>query len=258
MPPVSRRCAADVLPGHRRLRARLWSARAPACGRSGPGWTFGSPALPVPVLAGTVSGDAGRHRVAFVGRRWRPGRLADLRCRSWARCSPARAGSGTAGPGGDRPGGRGWHRCRSHGCGYRWACWGWRAGRMVTAEALVDGLWGEESSPGREQNLHALVYQLRRRLAALNPERATRGAAGKGRARLPAGPRSRGAGRGRVPRPGSPGSGGGAGRGHRRGAGAVRTGAGGVAGGGAGGCGAVVCAAGRGGGPARGAAACRS
>jgi DNA-binding SARP family transcriptional activator len=39
-------------------------------------------------------------------------------------------------------------------------------GRMVTAEALVDGVWGEEWSPGREQNLHALVYQLRRRLAA--------------------------------------------------------------------------------------------
>ena len=43
------------------------------------------------------------------------------------------------------------------------------AGRMVTAEALVDGLWGEEWSPGRERNLHALVYQLRRRLAGLEP-----------------------------------------------------------------------------------------
>ncbi len=42
-------------------------------------------------------------------------------------------------------------------------------GRMVTAEALVDGLWGEEWSPGREKNLHALVYQLRRRLAGLEP-----------------------------------------------------------------------------------------
>jgi predicted ATPase/class 3 adenylate cyclase len=49
-------------------------------------------------------------------------------------------------------------------------------GRLVTAEALVDGLWGEEWSPGRERNLHALVYQLRRRLAALEP--------GKGGARL--------------------------------------------------------------------------
>ena len=42
-------------------------------------------------------------------------------------------------------------------------------GRLVTAEALVDGLWGEEWSPGREKNLHALVYQLRRRLAAAEP-----------------------------------------------------------------------------------------
>ena len=49
-------------------------------------------------------------------------------------------------------------------------------GRVVTAEALVDGLWGEEWSPGRERNLHTLVYQLRRRLAALEP--------GKGGARL--------------------------------------------------------------------------
>ena len=49
-------------------------------------------------------------------------------------------------------------------------------GRVVTAEALVDGLWGEEWSPGRERNLHALVYQLRRRLTALEP--------GKGGARL--------------------------------------------------------------------------
>jgi DNA-binding SARP family transcriptional activator len=43
------------------------------------------------------------------------------------------------------------------------------AGRVVSAEALVDGVWGEEWSPGREKNLHALVYQLRRRLAALEP-----------------------------------------------------------------------------------------
>ena len=47
-------------------------------------------------------------------------------------------------------------------------------GRVVTAEALVDGLWGEEWSPEREKNLHALVYQLRRRLAALEPEGAVR------------------------------------------------------------------------------------
>ena len=31
------------------------------------------------------------------------------------------------------------------------------AGRVVSAEALVDGVWGEEWSPRREQNLHALV-----------------------------------------------------------------------------------------------------
>jgi DNA-binding SARP family transcriptional activator len=44
---------------------------------------------------------------------------------------------------------------------------GMAAGRAVSTEALVDGVWGEEWSPGREKNLHALVYQLRRRLAAL-------------------------------------------------------------------------------------------
>src|SRR5580704_19318126 len=49
-------------------------------------------------------------------------------------------------------------------------------GRVVTAEALVDGMWGEDWSPTRERNLHALVYQLRRRLGALEP--------GKGGARL--------------------------------------------------------------------------
>ena len=44
-------------------------------------------------------------------------------------------------------------------------------GRVVTAEALVDGLWEEEWSRGRERNLHALVYQLRRRLATLDPDK---------------------------------------------------------------------------------------
>ena len=44
-------------------------------------------------------------------------------------------------------------------------------GRVVTAEALVDGLWEEEWSRGRERNLHALVYQLRRRLATLEPDK---------------------------------------------------------------------------------------
>jgi Transcriptional regulatory protein, C terminal/Bacterial transcriptional activator domain len=54
-------------------------------------------------------------------------------------------------------------------------------GRVVSAEALVDGVWGEEWSPGREKNLHTLVYQLRRRLAALEPgggARLTRAGAG--------------------------------------------------------------------------------
>jgi DNA-binding SARP family transcriptional activator/tetratricopeptide (TPR) repeat protein len=43
------------------------------------------------------------------------------------------------------------------------------AGRVVSAQVLVDGVWGEEWSPRREQNLHTLVYQLRRRLAAVEP-----------------------------------------------------------------------------------------
>ncbi len=42
-------------------------------------------------------------------------------------------------------------------------------GRVVTVEALVDGVWGEGWAPGRQKNLHTLVYQLRRRLAALEP-----------------------------------------------------------------------------------------
>jgi DNA-binding SARP family transcriptional activator/Tfp pilus assembly protein PilF len=43
------------------------------------------------------------------------------------------------------------------------------AGRVVGAEALVEGVWGEEWSPGREKNLHTLIYQLRRRLAQVEP-----------------------------------------------------------------------------------------
>jgi DNA-binding SARP family transcriptional activator len=38
------------------------------------------------------------------------------------------------------------------------------AGRVVSAGALVEGLWGEEWSPGRELNLHGQVSALRRRL----------------------------------------------------------------------------------------------
>src|SRR6516164_9188902 len=49
-------------------------------------------------------------------------------------------------------------------------------GRVVTAEALVNGVWGEDWSPAREKNLHALVYQLRRRLEQAEP--------GRGRGRL--------------------------------------------------------------------------
>ena len=50
---------------------------------------------------------------------------------------------------------------------------GMAGGWMVSAEALVAGLWGEEWSPGREKNLHALVYQLRRRLAGLEADKRT-------------------------------------------------------------------------------------
>src|SRR6516165_8048775 len=91
-------------------------------------------------------------------------------------------------------------------------------GRVVSAEALVDGVWGEDWSPGREKNLHALVYQLRRRLTALEP--------------------------GAEP-----------GRGYCGSAGAVCSGAWVVAGTRAGGCGGLVHAAGWGGGAAGGGAA---
>ena len=43
------------------------------------------------------------------------------------------------------------------------------AGRIVTAESLVDGLWGEEWSPSREKNLHSQVSALRRRLEQAEP-----------------------------------------------------------------------------------------
>jgi DNA-binding SARP family transcriptional activator len=43
------------------------------------------------------------------------------------------------------------------------------AGQVVTAESLVDGLWGEEWSPGREKNLHSQVSALRRRLEQAEP-----------------------------------------------------------------------------------------
>src|SRR6266550_2228769 len=43
------------------------------------------------------------------------------------------------------------------------------AGRVVTAESLVDGLWGEEWSPSREKNLHSQMSALRRRLEQVAP-----------------------------------------------------------------------------------------
>lgn len=43
------------------------------------------------------------------------------------------------------------------------------AGRVVSSEALVEGLWGEEWSPGRELNLHSQVSGLRRRLEQVEP-----------------------------------------------------------------------------------------
>jgi DNA-binding SARP family transcriptional activator len=42
-------------------------------------------------------------------------------------------------------------------------------GRAVSADALVDGLWGEEWSRERERNLHSQVSALRRRLAEADP-----------------------------------------------------------------------------------------
>jgi DNA-binding SARP family transcriptional activator len=122
-------------------------------------------------------------------------------------------------------------------------------GRMVTAEALVDGLWGEEWSPARERNLHVLVYQLRRRLAALEPvqggARLARAGAGY-RLVLDPGELDRDVFRDLAERGREAARKGGRGRGSR----AVRAGAGVVAGGGAGGRGPLVLAAGRGGGAA--------
>jgi|SRR5271165_2974340 len=46
-------------------------------------------------------------------------------------------------------------------------------GRVVSDEALVDGLWGEEWSRERERNLHSHVSAMRRLLAAAEPGRPT-------------------------------------------------------------------------------------
>jgi DNA-binding SARP family transcriptional activator len=47
------------------------------------------------------------------------------------------------------------------------------ANRVVSEPALIDGLWRDEMARPREGNLHAQIYQLRRRLAAMEPHRAT-------------------------------------------------------------------------------------
>ncbi len=43
------------------------------------------------------------------------------------------------------------------------------ANRVVPTSVLISGLWEEDPSPQRERNLHAQVYQLRRRLAEAEP-----------------------------------------------------------------------------------------
>jgi len=45
------------------------------------------------------------------------------------------------------------------------------ANRVISESALIDGLWRDEMARPRESNLHAQVYQLRRRLAAMEPGR---------------------------------------------------------------------------------------
>ena len=46
-----------------------------------------------------------------------------------------------------------------------------RPGRVVPVATLIDGLWQEEPTRTRELNLHARVFQLRKRLAVLEPDR---------------------------------------------------------------------------------------
>lgn len=55
------------------------------------------------------------------------------------------------------------------------------ANTVVSVSALIDAMWQEESSARRQRNLHAHVYQLRRRLAVAEPSgdlRLTRAAHG--------------------------------------------------------------------------------
>ena len=48
------------------------------------------------------------------------------------------------------------------------------ANRVVSESALIEGLWRDEVARPREGNLHAQVYQLRKRLIAMEPERESR------------------------------------------------------------------------------------
>src|SRR5580700_3480920 len=47
------------------------------------------------------------------------------------------------------------------------------ANQVVSVGALIDALWQEQASRQREKNLHVQVHLLRRRLAELEPGRAT-------------------------------------------------------------------------------------
>ena len=48
---------------------------------------------------------------------------------------------------------------------------GLAAGRTVSVQALVDGLWGEDATPEREKNLHSRISALRRLLEGAEPGR---------------------------------------------------------------------------------------
>ncbi len=43
--------------------------------------------------------------------------------------------------------------------------------RVVSESALIEGLWGQDTARPREGNLHAQIYQLRKRLIAMEPSR---------------------------------------------------------------------------------------
>ena len=48
---------------------------------------------------------------------------------------------------------------------------GLAAGRAVSVQALIDGLWGEDATPEREKNLHSRISALRRLLEEAEPGR---------------------------------------------------------------------------------------